>query len=92
MSDYMILRQIRLRASHRPTGKTTHYHGGQQVPIPDMLRIVKYIDDPGYYLLYCDEHGQELTDTYHESLADAMTQAEWEFQVRAHDWQVIHKA
>jgi len=57
-----------------------------------MLRIVKYIDDPGYYLLYCDEHGQELTDTYHESLADAMTQAEWEFQVRAHDWQVIHKA
>ncbi|WP_309670156.1 hypothetical protein [Gemmatimonas sp.] len=40
----------------------------------------------GYYLLYLGESGAELTDTFHESIAQAMKQAEHEFGVLPKDW------
>jgi hypothetical protein len=50
------------------------------------LRISQYVGDPGFYLLYLDAEGNELTDTYHETLEKAMSQAEWEFDVRPDEW------
>jgi hypothetical protein len=51
-----------------------------------MLRIVQYDGGAGYYLMYVDNEGRELTDTWHESLDAAMAQATWEFRVEPEDW------
>ena len=57
------------------------------MPHPAMLRIVKY-GDSGVYLYYCDEAGGEYTDTWHETIARAIEQAEFEFNVRPQEWTV----
>jgi hypothetical protein len=88
-----VLARIKLGDNHQPTGRTKHYYGlgsdRTEVPTPVELRITKYKDVDGYYLFYCDDGGQELTDTYHDSLSDAMAQAEWEFGVQTHEWEVF---
>jgi hypothetical protein len=49
------------------------------------LEIAQYEGDSGFYLLYYPETGHG-TDTWHQSLEDAMHQAEFEFNVKASDW------
>lgn len=89
MAEYIILRQVRLGQGHQPTHKTRHYQGDKMVPAPHTLKIVQYPHDSGYYLLHFDEHDQELTDTFHNSIADAMEQATWEFHIQPSDWQIV---
>ncbi|MDY6786452.1 MAG: hypothetical protein SW833_28740 [Cyanobacteriota bacterium] len=90
MSNYDVLCQIVLsNRHHQPTVKTQHFRGTEKIPAPHSLQIVKYPNDFGYYLLYLDEQGEELTDTYHEQLDGAVAQAEWEFSVRPEQWTVI---
>jgi hypothetical protein len=48
--------------------------------------IAQLLPDPGYLLLYLDEDGEELTDTYHESLEKALDQANWEFNIEPDEW------
>jgi hypothetical protein len=86
MSEPMVLLRLPLTPAHSPTGKTRHFSGGELLPAPSELRIVKYADDPGFYLFYCDNTGKELTDTYHDTLEGAMAQAEWEFGVKENEW------
>jgi len=87
MSDPIVVKQIVLKPGHVPTGKTRHYRGGgNPIPPPSILRIVRLENAPGFYLYYCDEHGREMTDTWHETLEAATAQAEWEFCVRPDDW------
>ena len=43
--------------------------------------------DRSYYLIPVDSAGSELTDTWHETIDEAMTQAEWELQVARADWE-----
>jgi hypothetical protein len=90
MSHYLILREVRLKKTHEPTGKTHHYYGDKEIAPPSKLQVVKYPNDMGYYLLYFDEHDRELTDTYHDSLEGAIAQAEWEFQIQTHEWYIVH--
>lgn len=49
------------------------------MPAPAALRISQYQGDAGFYLLYLDLDGEEITDTYHMTLQDAFEQANWEF-------------
>jgi hypothetical protein len=86
MDSYTILFRVLLSSRHKPTGKTHHYQSDQELPTPSELQIVKYAEDPGYYLLYIDANGGELTDTYHDSLTLAFEQAEWEFQIKPDEW------
>ncbi|WP_433131149.1 hypothetical protein ACQPWW_09575 [Micromonospora sp. CA-240977] len=87
-----VLAEVRLGPQHRPTGFTRHYYGyadGRrvEVPPPVVLRIVQYDgDEPQAYLFYCDDSNEEMTDTLHDSVADAMEQATAEFGVQRHDW------
>ena len=87
MSAYKVLRRIRLSPQHGPTGNTRHVRGGQPLPPPHELKVVQYPEDEGFYLLHFDARGEELTDTYHESIEDALAQADWEFNVRADEWE-----
>jgi hypothetical protein len=85
----VVVRRITLTAEHRPAGKTRHYHGPDELPPPVLLKVARYTDDDGYYLLYCDASGVEFTDTYHESLEDALAQAEWEFRIQPTEWESL---
>ena len=51
------------------------------------LAICQYPDDPGYYLFRCDSDWQSITDTYHESIEEAKSQAEFEYVGIAAKWQ-----
>jgi hypothetical protein len=48
---------------------------------------VRYEGQDGFFLLYCDESGEEMTDTWHRTLDDALDQAEFEFTVQRHEWE-----
>jgi hypothetical protein len=84
------LRRIHLiEGRHQPTGATKHHHGSAELSPPSQLEIVRYPDDAGFYLLYPDDEGSELTDTYHDSLPEAMRQASREFRVEEDEWEEI---
>ncbi len=80
----------RLGNKHAPTGFTRHTSNGIELPPPSWLKIARYEEDPaGFYLQYLDEELKELTDTYHDSIAGAMEQAQLEFGVTESDWMKI---
>jgi hypothetical protein len=81
-----LLQEVALTAQHRPTGNTRHFRDGVLLSPPANLRIVRFADDPGFYLLYLDADGNEQTDTWHEDLAAAHRQAEFEFGVLDNEW------
>lgn len=87
-----VIAKVRLDAAHRPTSRTLHRSLGAEVPRPSELHVVQYADDPGFLLLYLDEQQQEMTDTYHESLAAAFEQARWEFDISPDEWTVLASA
>ena len=96
MSDYLVHRRITLKSHHTPTGKTRHFQGslgddglvrGPELPAPHALVIAQLPPDEGYYLLYLDVNGTEITDTYHESLEKALSQAKWEVNVEVEEWE-----
>jgi hypothetical protein len=89
MNEPVVLRQLRLQAHHRPTGNTRHYAGDGLLPPPAILQIVQFSGDAGFYLLYLNENGEEMTDTYHDSLIGTLDQAEFEFSVKADEWDDI---
>lgn len=89
MDEPKLLRRIKLKSAHKPTGKTQHFHGDKPLPAPTELRIVQFSSDPGCYLFYCDESGIEMTDTYHDSVQEAMAQAEFEFGIAADEWSEV---
>jgi hypothetical protein len=79
----------------RPTGATRHSVGqivdGEVVSGPPMppfaaLAIATYRDAEGYYLFYLDDDWNEVTDTWHESLDAAMSQAEFEYEGIGEKW------
>jgi len=95
MYDYVVHRRITLREHHKPTGKTRHRSGfiidgelvkGEDLPAPHALMVAQLPPDDGFYLLYLDESGEEITDTYHSSLEGALDQATWEFEVKHDEW------
>ena len=96
MSDYLIHRRITLKSHHAPTGKTRHFLSslveddlirGPELPAPHSLMIAQLPPDEGFYLLYLDGSGDEITDTWHESLEKALSQAKWEFNVEFEEWE-----
>ncbi len=70
------------------TGKTRHYRDGLLMKPPCSLEIVPITPEcVGYYLLYLDEAGLEESDTYYDSIALAMEQAEFEFGLKPSEWE-----
>ncbi len=91
-NGYKVLFQVYLAEHHKPTGNVRAIIRGKTAPVPVELRIAQMEDDPGVYLLHYNNKGEEITDTYHDSVELAMEQAEFEFGVGAQDWrQVDHE-
>lgn len=92
MVDPIVLAQVWLQPHHQSTGVTRHYFGAPdgtrvEVPRPISLQVVQYPGDgSNAYLFYRDESGEEMTDTYHDSVEDAFEQARAEFGVLRDEW------
>lgn len=92
MTEPITLAVVELGPQHQATGLTRHYYGhadGSRTPVPPptSLRLVQHPgDEPWVYLFYCDDTGEEMTDTLHESLAEAMEQAAAEYGVQPKEW------
>ena len=86
MTTTIVLASVRLATRHKPTKRTIHRLGNELLPVPSELRVVQHPGDPGFLLLYLDEHQQEITDTYHLSLQAALEQAEFEFGIKPDEW------
>lgn len=82
----IVLYRVALTAAHRATGRALHVVGGEPMPRPAELRIVRYDAADEVYLFYCDASGHELTDTLHDSVERAMSQAAFEFGIRREEW------
>jgi hypothetical protein len=83
------LREVILANKFGATGKTKHFLGTVPAPVPWRLVIAQPSQGNGYYLLHFDENGEEITDTYHESISEAMSQAEWEFEIPESAWATL---
>lgn len=64
------------------TGATSHGVGGADAVAVDFsfLVIAQFPGEDDVYLFYCDDDWGPVTDTLHESVADAVAQAEFEFE------------
>jgi hypothetical protein len=91
MSTFWSLYRVELTAHHRQPDRTKHAlvnsSGKHDFPPFKFLTICGQDDttDQGYYLMYVPETGPG-TDTWHQTLEDAMAQAEWEFGVTRDEW------
>jgi hypothetical protein len=72
---------------HRPTGACEHKVGGSQQPSFAAVAICRFDGDDGFYLFYCDEEWKPITDTWHQTLDDAIKQAEFEYEGTSATWQ-----
>lgn len=87
--DMVTIKKVKLKEHHLKPGRTKHTlsDGKGMRPFPPFtsLAITRYGDEAGYYLMHiCENHLG--TDTFHETLEEALHQAEWEFEVRPEEW------
>ncbi len=67
-------------ARSQPTGRTRHVVGGVEIKDFAALAIAQYETEPHcVYLFYCDPSWNVITDTWHEDVAAALEQANFEF-------------
>lgn len=65
---------------HRPTGNCRHIVPSVVEGAAGGLAIGRYAGETAYYLFGCDAEWNTLTDTWHETLEDALSQAEPEYE------------
>ncbi len=78
---YLILSDL-----HTRTGNTKHWREGQLIETINRLAICNYANGSGYYLFYCDQNWTTLNDSYHETIAEAKKQAEFEYSNTMNSW------
>src|SRR5690348_3348676 len=61
------------------TGDTIHYVEDGRTSSISNLAIAQYPEEAGFYLFQCDQRWNVITDTWHESVEAAETQAEFEY-------------
>jgi hypothetical protein len=72
---------------HRHTGNCRQSVAGVlQGPVAG-IAICQYDGEDGFYLIGCDENWFSVTDTWHQSIAEAMGQAEFEYEGVSATWQ-----
>jgi hypothetical protein len=75
-----VLKFAVVSAEVQPTGATRHVVGGAPLDPAAALAIARYPGEQATYLLYLDEDGNVVTDTWHASLEDALCHASFEYE------------
>jgi hypothetical protein len=71
---------------HRHTGNTRQIvAGGLAGPISG-LAICQYPGEDLFYLFGCDEQWESVTDTWHQTLEEAQSQAQFEYEGVSKTW------
>ena len=81
---------MRLRAAvRRVTGKTRHLLAGEEaLPLPHPKTVELVVEEDGaIFLLRLDDEGQCISDTWHESVEAAKSQAKFEYEIEEGDWE-----
>lgn len=73
---------------HRPSGSTRHCVAGDAMSTPAALAICRE-SDSSFYLFYCDDRWEPVTDTWHASIVAAREQAELEFAGVDNTWEDV---
>lgn len=77
---------IIISEDQKHTGNTKSYVNGELMDAAYGLAICQYANDNGYYLFDCDENWKTINDTYHETIEDAVQQAEFEYENTITNW------
>ena len=89
MSAFVALKRVMLGTHHLRPGRTRHSVNGRDFPPFVSLEIAQYPGDSGFYLLHICANGA-MADTYHESIEDAMHQAELCLECKATSGHLLH--
>ena len=89
MEEFTAIRKVKLEDHHLHPGRTNHFlvdcNGKRPFAPFTELVIAHYPATAGYYLMHHSIDGTG-TDTWHENLEDALSQGEWEFEVKPFEW------
>jgi hypothetical protein len=92
MNAFVTTMRVALGAHHSRPGRTRHAisdgNGERAFPPFVRLEIARYPGDDDYYLLHICADGS-IADTCHSTIEEAFHQAEWEFGVKKHEWQIV---
>jgi hypothetical protein len=81
-----VLRWTVIDGRHRPTGNCRQIVDGVLQGPAAGLAVCQFEGEDSYYLFGCDADWNELTDTWHETLEDALHQAEFEYEGVSETW------
>jgi hypothetical protein len=89
-SKLIAVKRVFLGPQHLSSGRTIHKISDSEeersLPPFKSLEIAHDPDSKGFFLFHLCADGQG-TDTWHASLEDALHQAEFEFEVKPHEWE-----
>ena len=74
-------------ARHEFTGACKQIVAGKLMGPMAALAICQYEGETAFYLFGCDHDWNTVTDTWHQSLEEATTQAEFEYRGTRITWQ-----
>lgn len=81
-----VLRWTSIDDRHKPTGNCRHTVAGKVRGPAAGLAICRHDGEQAVYLFGCDEDWNVVTDTWHETLQDALKQAEFEYEGVTMTW------
>ena len=73
-------------ARHRHTGGCRNYVAGELAGPAAGLAVCRYEGDPAVYLFGCDEEWNAVTDSWHQTVEEAKSQAEFEYEGVSATW------
>jgi hypothetical protein len=89
MPELTTLKRVVLGRHHLQPGRTRHTisdtNGIREFPKFVALEIAGYANAESCYLFHICENGQ-VADTWHQTIEDAIHQAEYEFGVQREEW------
>ena len=71
---------------HIKTEHAVHLTKGREIEDPRGLAICQYDGEDAYFLFGCNEDWDSQCDTWHETLDDAKSQAEFEYAGTVQTW------
>jgi hypothetical protein len=93
MPELVITKRVSLGPHRLRPGQTKHTKrdasGLREFPPFVALGVASYPKEQSCYLFHICENG-EGTDTWHQTLEEALDQAEWEFGVQRNEWVDVH--
>jgi hypothetical protein len=82
-----ILFVVQLGPAHLQESASLRFLSGSKCyKRPYELRIIRYDDDKNVYLIEYDENFEEIIDTLHDNISDAMKQAQFDWGIQPSDW------